>query len=198
MPGQPTTCSSPTLTATITPTIGSVVTISFHFTQLTRWDCSRGKTPRLLLATLALLLAAGCSKKVYEGHGIKWEPPRGVALQHELSEGHGATLEFSGGVQVSVLDAKEHGLPTVFGEDDLDELVDAVAPQSSKIISKRVGEVPAGKVARFVWAQGSDKTCLYYLVNGEKAVMLALTAPSSSFGTAESQFDLSLAKLQLE
>jgi hypothetical protein len=144
------------------------------------------------------MFAMSCSKKIYEGHGIRWEPPRGVALQHELSEAYGVNLEFSGGVLVSVLDRKEHDFPGEIGEDGLDELADAVAPQGVKVISKRVGEVPAGKVARFVWAQGTDKTCLYYLVHNDQAVMLALTAPSSSFGTQESQFDLSLAKLQLE
>jgi hypothetical protein len=171
------------------PTKGSVVTISFHFTQLTRTHLS--------LALFAML-ALSCAKKEYEGHGIKWEPPRGVALQKEIAEGAGVNLEFSGGVLVAVLDAKEHGLPDAIGEDGLDDLADNVAPQGAKVISKRVGEVPAGKVARFVWAQGSDKTCLYYLVHRDQAVMLTLTAPSSSFGTQESQFDLSLAKLQLE
>jgi len=197
MPGQPTTCSSTTFTATIANTIGSVVTISFHLTQLTRVDLSRRGGLRLALVALAML-AVSCSKKTYEGHGIRWEPPRGVALQHELSEAYGVNLEFSGGVVVSVLDRKEHDLPAEIGEDGLDQLAEEVAPQGTKVISKRVGEVPAGKVARFVWSQGTDKTCLYYLVHGDQAVMLTLTAASSTFGTQESQFDLSLARLQLE
>jgi hypothetical protein len=153
----------------------------------------------LRLAIVALAFAStACSKHVYEGHGIKWEPPRGVSLQHELSEAYGVNLEFSGGVLVSVLDAKEHGLPDDVSEGGLDDLAQSVSPEGVKVISKRVGQVPAGAVARFVWTQGSDKTCLYYLPRGEKAVMLTLTAPSASFGVAESQFDLSMSKLQVE
>jgi len=144
------------------------------------------------------LLAAGCTKNVYEGHGVRWEPPRGVTLQHELDESEGVNLEFSGGVQLALLGMKEHGLPETVSDDGLDELAQAVSPSGAKVISKRTGKVPAGAVARFVWLQGASKTCLYYLPYKDQALMLSLTAPSASFGVAESQFDLSMSKLSLQ
>ncbi len=175
-----------------------MVTINFHFTQVIGGaHHSRGRARWPKLVALALL-AAGCAKSGYEGHGVKWVPPRGVKYVSEASEGPGVTVEFTGGVRLAVLDAKEHEFPSSVGEGQLDELAAMVVPQGAKVISKRTGQVPAGEVARFVWAGGSDKTCLYYLPSGPTVVLLSLTAPAGSFGTAESQFDLSLSKLQLE
>ncbi len=198
MPGQPTPSSSAAFTPTTTATKGSVVTINFHFTQLIgRAHHSRAGWRWPKLVALGLLCAA-CSKQGYQGHGVKWEPPRGVKMSTEIPEGAGAVIEFTGGVQLSVLDAKEHEFPRSTGDENLDEIASVVVPQGVKVISKRSGQVPAGGVARFVWLKGSDKTCLYYLPHAGQVVLVSLTAPSATFGTEESQFDLSLAKLSFE
>lgn len=146
-----------------------------------------------LLALAVLLFSAGCKEPAWSGHGVSWKPPRGVAFEAEsTAEGATAAVKFSGGVALSLYAAG--GMPS---HEALEEVAARFLPKGVKAISRRVGSLPAGKVARLVWADQGNRTLLYYLPSGDRVLVVTLTAPEARFNGLETQFDLSLATLRL-
>lgn len=151
---------------------------------------------RWLLFGFALCSLAACKPSHYEGHGVSWKPPRGVAFEAEGTAPAGATaqVKFSGGVTLTTW--ARDGMPEA-DDQHLEDVTKKVVPAEVKPISKRAGSLPAGKVVRFVWKEGEQRTLLYYLPAPGQVVVITLTAPEASFGSLENHFDLSLNSLKV-
>ena len=149
-----------------------------------------------LVSAVVLLAAAGCSPSTYDGHGVTWKTPRGVSIESEGSApGATAMVQFSGGVQLKTYALD--GMPLEAGEEHLETIMKKVLPEGITPISKRGGTLPAGKVARFVWTEGANRTLLYYLPTKTQVVVISLTAPENRFSSLEDHFDLSLSTLKV-
>lgn len=151
---------------------------------------------RWLLLLVSLFSIAACKPSHYEGHGVSWKPPRGVSFESEGTAPAGATgqAKFSGGVTLTTW-ARE-GMPDA-DDQHLEDVTKKVVPANVTPISKRSGSLPAGKVVRFVWREGDQRTLLYYLPAPNQVVVVSLTAPESRFSALEDHFDLSLNSLKL-
>lgn len=148
----------------------------------------------ILVAALAL---AGCKGSEVKSTQLRlsWKPPRGVSLVEESP----AALRFTDGVEIHSVAGE---VPAI-DEAQLDALLAAVLsraklPPLEKRISARIGSVPAGAVARWVLAGGGQRALHYYLPLKGRFLLISLTAPEGSFGTRESQLDLSLSSLKIE
>lgn len=148
------------------------------------------------LVVLALVLA-GCKGDTVKsaGLGLSWKPPRGVSLESETP----GVLAFSGGVEIrSVAD------PVPLGEEgQLDALLltalkAARVEPLEKRISARLGDIPAGKVARWVMAGGGKRALYYYVPSGQRFLLISMTTAEAEFSKRESQLDLSLSSLKIE
>ena len=148
----------------------------------------------IVIAALAL---GGCKSNEVKStqNGLTWKPPRGVSLVEEAP----GVLRFSDGVEVHSVS----GEAPAIDESQLDALLLAVLPRAhveplEKRISARGGSIPAGAVARWVLAGGGNRALHYYLPLKGRFLLISLTAPEDSFGTKESQLDLSLSSLKIE
>lgn len=152
--------------------------------------------PRWLLYAVTLASLAACTPSQYEGHGVSWKPPRGVAFESEGAAPAGATaqVKFTGGVTLTTW--SRDGMPEA-DDQHLEDVTKKVVPASVKPISRRSGTLPAGKVVRMVWKEGDQRTLLYYLPGPGQVVVVSLTAPESRFSSLEGHFDLSLNSLKL-
>lgn len=149
-------------------------------------------------ALIALFLTSGCKSDEVKSaqHKLSWKPPRGVALTSDTPE----RLSFSGGVEIIDLP----GPPKPLGEEGqldavlLDAMTRAKLAAPDKRISGRLGDIPAGKVGRWVLAGGGSRMLVYYLPLSDRALVVAMSAGEAQFGTKESQLDLSLSTLKIE
>jgi hypothetical protein len=145
---------------------------------------------------LVSVLAASCGASSYDGHGVTWKLPRGVSMESEgTAPGATAMVQFSGGVVIRTYALE--GMPTDADEQHLEDISKKVLPAGVTPISKRGGTLPAGKVARFVWTEGPNRTLLYYLPGKSQVTVISLTAPESRFSSLENHFDLSLSTLRV-
>ena len=147
------------------------------------------------VVVLALAACKGDEVKS-QAHKLSWKPPRGVTLLTETPEG----LSFSEGVMIRALP----GTPAPLGEEgQLDALL-LTALAGAKVdplptrISGRLGDIPAGKVARWVMSGNGTRALHYYLPLKDRALLISMTAPEGAFGPKESQLDLSLSSLKIE
>ncbi|MBX7096786.1 MAG: hypothetical protein K1X89_03655 [Myxococcaceae bacterium] len=139
----------------------------------------------LAVATLTLL---GCSKSEYQGHGVRWTPPRGSSFERES----GQDVEFSKGVRLRFIDA----LGAADGA-HLAAIRAALAPEPETIISATPGTVPAGPVVRVLSNAGGARALRYYVPMKQGAVVVELRSSSGS-ATDENQLDLSMASLRFD
>jgi hypothetical protein len=153
---------------------------------------------RAWIAVMAALVLAGCKSDEVksEAHKLSWKPPRGVTLNTDTPE----RLSFTGGVEIYDL----IGTPAPLGEEgQLDALL-LTALAAAKVeplqtrISGRLGDIPAGKVARWVMSGGGTRALHYYLPLKGRALLISMTAGEAAFGAKESQLDLSLSSLKIE
>lgn len=152
-----------------------------------------------ILLVAAVVSLGGCKSGKYEGNGVSWKLPRGVSLESENAvPGATAAAQFSDGVQLKTYALADHGdWPTEADEGHLEDIAKRVLPKDITPISRRGGTLPAGKVARFVWREGDNRTLLYYLPAKGSIVVISLTAPETRFSSLEDHFDLSLSSLKL-
>jgi hypothetical protein len=151
---------------------------------------------RQIVFAVAVVFSVGCSASGYDGHGVTWKLPRGVSLEAEgTAPGATAMVQFSDGVQLKTYALE--GMPTEADEQHLEDISRKVLPPGIVPISKRGGTLPAGKVARFVWTEGPNRTLLYYLPAKSQVVVISLTAPEGTFSSLEDHFDLSLSTLRV-
>jgi hypothetical protein len=149
----------------------------------------------IMVAALALAGCKGDGVKS-ELHKLSWKPPRGVSLTAETPQG----LTFSGGIEIRVVPGKPMPLGEEGGLDALllVALVGAERMPLEKRISGRLGDIPAGKVARWVLAERGTRALHYYLPLNDRYLLISMAAPEGAFGAKESQFDLSLSSLKIE
>ncbi|MBS1152015.1 MAG: hypothetical protein H6Q89_3713 [Myxococcaceae bacterium] len=154
---------------------------------------------RGLRVAVALALAlAGCKSDEVKSaaHQLSWKPPRGVSLSAE----HPGGLSFTGGVELYSI----AGAPVPLGEEgQLDTLLltalgGAKVEPLPKRISGRLGDIPAGKVARWVLAGNGQRALHYYLPLKDRYLLISMTTGEAAFGAKESQLDLSLSSLKIE
>src|SRR5687767_13548292 len=114
-----------------------------------------------MVRVLLGLLVMGCSNEYDEGAlNIRWQPPPGVKLESEGTEGNVTTARFSGGVEVrSVATA-----PPSTG-DDLDALKAGVVAGSKvkvdgDVRSGKAGTIPAGPTVRWEMSTASERSLL--------------------------------------
>ena len=146
----------------------------------------------------AVLVLIGCKGDEVKSsaHRLSLKPPRGVTLTTETPEG----LSFSGGVEVRSV----AGAPPALGEEGqldsllLTALAGAKVQPLDKRISGRLGDIPAGKVARWVMAGHGQRALHYYLPLQGRYLLISMTTSESAFGARESQLDLSLSSLKIE
>lgn len=149
-------------------------------------------------AAILVVCLVGCKSDEVKSaqHKLSWKPPRGVALTGETAE----RLSFSGGVEIVDLP----GPPKPLGEEGqldgvlLDAMTRAKLAAPDKRISGRLGDIPAGKVGRWVLAGGGSRMLVYYLPRADRALVIAMSAAEAQFGTKENQLDLSLSTLKIE
>lgn len=153
---------------------------------------------RAWILAVAVFSFAGCRGDEVKSatHHLSWKPPRGVTLTADTATG----LQFSGGVKVTSIPGAPGPLPE---EGGLDALLLTVLKASGdepldKRISGRLGDVPAGKVARWVLSGGGQRALHYYLPLKDRALVISMVTPEAAFGTRESQLDLSLSTLKIE
>lgn len=160
---------------------------------------SRNRSWGTSALAIAVFSLCACNSGTYEGHGLTWKLPRGVHFEAEAPPaGANATLSFSGGVKVRVYEFSEHAdFPREAADTHLEDIRTRVMPGAVRPISSRTGSLPAGKVARFVWTEGGNRTLAYYLPGPSFVVVLSLTAPESSFSGLEDHFDMSLGSVKL-
>lgn len=152
---------------------------------------------RRWLMVIALVLG-GCKGDEVKSAalGLSWKPPQGVSLANEAA----GLLSFSGGVELRSIP----GAPPPLGEEGqldallLTALTAAKVEPLAKRISGRLGDIPAGKVARWVLSGGGQRALHYYLPLSDRFLLISMTAPEAAFGTKESQLDLSLSSLKIE
>lgn len=151
---------------------------------------------RLMLA----LLVMGCASNEYtEGSlRLRWQPPPGVKLESEATEGGITTAHFSGGVDVRAVTASP---PSTEG--DLDKLKALLTTSAKMTVPGEVrmgrsGTIPAGPTVRWEMTSGSEKSLLYYVAGKERYVLISLTAPASSFDRRSDKMELSMASLKFQ
>lgn len=149
------------------------------------------------LIAVSWLVLTGCSGEVKSAaHHLSWKPPRGASLTAETPAG----LTFSGGVELHSVP----GTPMPLGEEGqldvllLTALAGAHLEPLDKRISGRLGDIPAGKVARWVMSGHGLRALHYYLPLEDRYLLISMTAPEAAFGPKESQLDLSLSSLKIE
>ncbi len=150
-----------------------------------------------MAVALALTFASCKGDEVKSAqHKLSWKPPRGVALIDDTAE----RLTFTGGVEIVDL----AGPPKPLGEEGqldavlLDLMTRAKLAAPDKRISGRLGDIPAGKVGRWVLAGSGSRMLVYYLPLKDRALVIAMSAAEAQFGPKESQLDLSLSTLKIE
>jgi hypothetical protein len=149
----------------------------------------------LSLSLLAVLALTACSSRFSSKEmGLSWQPPRGVELvKQEFGSMPSAT--FSGGHRIIALSAK----PLVIEEVNLvaigDETIRLLG-EGAKVERSSVGTIPAGPVARFEIGRGEDRILAYYVLLGNRAVVLSLTQSPASFAQASNKFEMSLSSLR--
>ena len=149
----------------------------------------------IVIAALAL---AGCKGDDVKSanHKLSWKPPRGVSLTTDGPDG----LSFSGSVEIHDV----AGTPAPLGEEGqldtllLTALAGAKVQPLAKRISGRLGDIPAGRVARWVMTGSGERALHYYLPLKGRYLLISMTAPEAAFGAKESQLDLSLSSLKIE
>ncbi len=147
---------------------------------------------------VAALVLAGCKGDEVKStvNQLSWKPPRGVALTTETA----GTLSFSGGVEIHSVP----GTPAPLGEEGqldallLTALTGAKLEPLDKRISGRLGDIPAGKVARWVLSGHGERALHYYLPLKDRYLLISMRASEAAFGPKESQLDLSLSSLKIE
>lgn len=153
-------------------------------------------TASRFLALTALLLC-GCSKPYQsERLALTYEPPSGFEFVGE-DAGPPAVARFGGGLEIrSVPQALS---PTdVAPERILEQALEAAHVQSGgKVLTAREGSIGSAHVLRYTLKGNGQRSLIYVVPRPSRFLLVTLTAPEDTYGSAEIKVERSLGSLQL-
>jgi hypothetical protein len=152
----------------------------------------------LRVAVILAAASAGCSR-LYESPvlWIRYQPPRGFKFVAEES-GPLPTARFSPDLEIRSIP----GAPGKLDEDTLAKLLAetlsaASLPAPGRIVSSRVGTLPAGPVARYVADYPSGHALIYVIPDKDRRLLVTFTANDPRYAELETRVEMSLATLRI-
>lgn len=151
--------------------------------------------PRLVV--LAAILLCGCSKPYQSDRlALTYEPPSGFEFIGE-DAGPPAVARFGGGLEIRSV--PQSLSPTdVAPERILEQALEAAqVPSGGKVLTAREGSIGSAHVLRYTLKGNGRRSLLYVVPRPSRFLLVLLTAPEDTYGSAEIKVERSLGSLKL-